>query len=958
MTSIELQINDDHPLALELTSLRTAVALFQHEAHASSLKLQRQSLDSTLALERAQDLERENAALREEIAALHSHPDVSPHTAALQVPELTLALRRISDKLTTTEETLLTRTTELAHALAATAKAKHEVEGAYELAAHTRAREEEGKVLQRELQRKVRAAEEERRMTDRVVEEYADLVRTLEGRQSLTGLSSPSRSTHTGNGTARLSNTTLVDGLKDGKTGLQKLLEEFNGETQRFEAEIGRLHSELEVAEAKWEAERKSAEQDRVQMAQARSELEKYQADDNSAAKMVSRYMKFSQSTTNALQQSLESLKARHTASISTLQLEVSTLQSSLASERRQTERLRDVLDELTEQLAQEAYGRRREVALRLAVVGREDALAEALRRWLRRAKETIIRTTVEDASSEAMRLGFESVVGDAGELLIMADADPRSEGEVVDAGLGSVARILAAQDAVKTLVEELQNETEKRMQLERILGRTEVDKDGQLIPVAVKIARSPAIAPSAMQVDAVTSSKPLSSAQVPATLADSTDSPIAQSLPLVPDPVPPPGSIEQLSSADVASAMTVAAVEILHQPSPRLPEELKTPVSLVESLSVTENSRAAMFPSADPVQLGQTSSFIMALPDASGVEDETTLHSTYPPAAASPSHPPLLSVPSSQPLLIDLAKVKNRYDTLQRAFRDCHLALRDLKETIPSLHTSPFLSVLQAAVTRLDDYNEDARVELEIRVSDEERVSRGYEILLSVPGAISSDAETAEIEAAVRAFVDGTEAAVARAQSQFTHKLDDLEHDVAAVKRALHELLATVEPDVDSTPPKQSANSSWTSLTAGFFTPPRPTSPAPTFGSVMTSPRPHRAPPSAHLHARSGSSDSISGGLSSPNGTPSPFASLDLRISMPAHVMSSTPASLARSPPRARKTSGMYMLGLGMRSASLVGSGGNGRSASMMSLQRPMQLEVEAERVVLDEETNTSDVE
>jgi hypothetical protein len=44
--------------------------------------------------------------------------------------------------------------------------------------------------------------------------------------------------------------------------------------------------------------------------------------------------------------------------------------------------------------------------------------------------------------------------------------------------------------------------------------------------------------------------------------------------------------------------------------------------------------------------------------------------------------------------------------------------------------------------LARLDDFSEDARVELEIRLADEERIARGYATLLAVPGAITSEAE------------------------------------------------------------------------------------------------------------------------------------------------------------------------------------------------------------------------
>lgn len=199
------------------------------------------------------------------------------------MPELTLALRRLSDKLTLTEETLLVRTTELATARSDLAKASEAVGAAHALAAQAQAREEEGKSRERELTRLARASEEERKMADLVVQEYADLVRNLEGRPKVS-ISSASSLT-LGNG------PTLVDGLAEGKSGLRKLLEEFNDETEKLETEKERLHSEILLLLSQLENERKGAEQDRLRLAEALVELDKHRSDDNTAAKMVSRYM-------------------------------------------------------------------------------------------------------------------------------------------------------------------------------------------------------------------------------------------------------------------------------------------------------------------------------------------------------------------------------------------------------------------------------------------------------------------------------------------------------------------------------------------------------------------------------------------------------------------------------------------------------------------------------------------
>ncbi|SJL01417.1 uncharacterized protein ARMOST_04739 [Armillaria ostoyae] len=63
-------------------------------------------------------------------------------------------------------------------------------------------------------------------------------------------------------------------------------------------------HLEGELAFAH-EAQLRNKENDRVELAKAQAELEKLKMEDNSAAKMVSRYMKLSQAATNRLQASL-----------------------------------------------------------------------------------------------------------------------------------------------------------------------------------------------------------------------------------------------------------------------------------------------------------------------------------------------------------------------------------------------------------------------------------------------------------------------------------------------------------------------------------------------------------------------------------------------------------------------------------------------------------------------------
>ncbi|KAG6814793.1 hypothetical protein H0H93_012232, partial [Arthromyces matolae] len=107
------------------------------------------------------------------------------------------------------------------------------------------------------------------------------------------------------------------------------------------------------------------------------------------------------------------------------------------------------------------------------------------------------------------------------------------------------------------------------------------------------------------------------------------------------------------------------------------------------------------------------------------------SLSSNIPKVLFIPKPPP----PPTHPLLAELAKAKHRYDALQRSLRDCHLALETLSMSLissPSMVTGHVpVDALKTAVQRLTDYTEDARVELEIQIADEELVAIGFETLL-----------------------------------------------------------------------------------------------------------------------------------------------------------------------------------------------------------------------------------
>lgn len=224
-----------------------------------------------------------------ELATLRAHPlppDQSQSNASL-VQELTLALRRSSEKLELTEHALAVRTAELVGSRSESLKARHEADGAYKLAASARAREEDAKVRERDMEAHLRATEEERRLIEIVVHEYADLVRSLEGRKSSIGNGSALLQ----NGSASASSLTLVEGFSEGKSSLHRLMSEFASESEKRESTITQLHDQIANLESVLDSERKTVAQHRAQLAETQVELATLKLDDTTAAKMVSRYM-------------------------------------------------------------------------------------------------------------------------------------------------------------------------------------------------------------------------------------------------------------------------------------------------------------------------------------------------------------------------------------------------------------------------------------------------------------------------------------------------------------------------------------------------------------------------------------------------------------------------------------------------------------------------------------------
>jgi hypothetical protein len=709
-------------------------------------------------------------------------------------------------------------------------------------------------------------------------------------------------------------------------------------------------------------------------------------------------HRKFSQASTDSLHAALASLKARHAATVDTLSTQISSLTRRLQEEEATCERLRGVLDELGGDYMKESYGRRREIALRIKLIAREESLMESLRRWILRAQEALDKAQDVPAQESLTKMVHEA------KNILISTGGPESQPSAE-----SLARVIAAQIAADSLAEKLHAETAKRFELQRILAIGQYDQSDKHPTVSERrenstqyesSSSSVAIQASTFQNDEMLRPSLLiieSPSIDPGTPAESlnglteqlcessvhTDQGGHQDSELKTDLATSTGERSETEGRETESPVIAAAVtEALHSNPVEListsaTQELQIDehASVIEEHLVNDVNRSENYFDNNATQTQARDAVVQPLPEIVVVQadmpqsllpssdDQIQAKDFYIDAITVPDIPstesaidynlsptifqdnisqhincPPLDLQPNHSLLSELAQVNHRYDDLQRNFHDCHHALDALKQSLPtsSNHQVP-PDALKLALERLTDYIEDARVELEIRIGDESLLARGYETLLSIPGALASpdpkspsSSEAAplrsEVELQIEAFMSGTDPSVKKAQVSLTHKLSDVQHDIAVLKRAIHD-----PEDEGSSGPVQSEPADWPSPVFGPVpatapvtgsrsggwaswirgSPSRPSSPAPTFGNVMTSPRPRH---SSSLNMSGAGRTGKPYLVSSDAGNKDPLASLGLRVPMPSYVPLQAPAHPTAT---SRTVSTMYMLGLGARSAS-----------------------------------------
>ncbi|WVQ85886.1 hypothetical protein IAT38_008054 [Cryptococcus sp. DSM 104549] len=755
-----------HPLILELASLRQQLAQYQRAAHTTGIQLQGARLEAALSQEEAEGKGKINEGLRKEIEVLRANPALPPiPPTSTALTELSLAHRRLSSKLDLTEAQLASTRLELAAAQQEVQRLIREKESDRAVLNELR-RVEEDREEEIEWERSERReAEEQKKLCDLALQEYQELVKSLDPSAVPPPLPTPSSSKATspffstpsinsvlspkldGEPSSEatpasadpiptppptaLSPSETISNLLIGQRGVHALFTDFSSALTTKERTIHALQTKIDSLESSLGTLTDQLAAETTSRVEAEGERDKALRDDASAARVVERYMTFTQKTHATVHMHLGNLRTRSQATAASLRSEVASLRARLAAERARADKLRVALDELSEGMSREAAGRRREVALRLKMISNEEKRGRKVEAWLnkvRRMREGVEGVVLEaDVLESLVDEGIEAVEDKGGEGDVGKDKQRSWRGlgglgmlgkKKKDAEDGSeernpeeeaLARTLLAEELVTTLVQDLQAETERRMELER-----------QRVEWLAKEAA-----------EGVKAEEDEGEGHVMFDAEDNDE-----------------GQAHGAEDGNQADEEDVEANPETPLKEKELPAEPSTP------------------PVAEPSPLvGQ-------------------LHELFAPLTA-------------------------RYEPLQKTLHDLSLSLSALRTSLPSLEDpnpsspttkskkSTFLPLslapprpsadptLLALLDALHEVIEDDRVDVEIALADHERVLRGFEALLNV-GAKGERKD--DVMSEVREYVEvkGDEGAEWK---RLSGKVQDVESDLAGLKMVVHEM-------------------------------------------------------------------------------------------------------------------------------------------------------------------------
>nr|XP_019000654.1 uncharacterized protein I203_06699 [Kwoniella mangroviensis CBS 8507]OCF64115.1 hypothetical protein I203_06699 [Kwoniella mangroviensis CBS 8507] len=797
-------LHTSHPLIAELTSLRQQLAQYQKAAHQASIHLQGVRLELALSKEKEERWTREKDVLEREVEVLRRvssntlPPTPLPTSNALT--ELSLAHRRLSSKLDLTETELSSTKSELSKAHLELQRIKQEREGDRAIINELR-RVEEDREEELEWEKGERKKMEEmKKLCDLALEEYQTLVHSLD--PTAVPPSTPSKPTSSiflapslqrlsldgDNSTSQCndldtppltatSSTTLpssvpvspgetISNLLIGQKGVQQLFQDFTSFLISKDKHIHSLENKIEELEYSFNVSNEQLDAESQKRVEAENERDKALRDDESASKVVERYMNFTQKTHQTLHLHLNNLRKRSNATSSTLRNQLGNLKAELTVEKEKNQKLNEKFDDLLESFLRESTGRRREISLRLKLIAIQEKMQSEFEKWLNKVDK--IRNDIEGIVVEPDILeGLLDEVID----IISSSTNKAEKGESGNndkvrswRGLGglinkstktkstsgiernheqeSLARILLAEELVTTLVADLQDETEKRMELER-----------QRVDWLAKEA-------------------------VEGVKADEGDD----------------GHVVFDLDDPEHEHIDIDEQHIARDDQTRDPQEQKNGI-------VADKNEIHLIADERPQEL----------------DSEQTTRTTIQPTPTHAEPPtPISSVPEPSPLTTQLETmfepITSRHVPLQKTLHDLTYSLNGLRNSLPTLdqpassatspksnrksnflHLSklPALSssgdpILTSILDGLHEVIEDARVDVEIALADHERVYRGFEALLNV-GKTKKNQSKENIMNEVKEYISAKDESKDEGYKRLKVRIENIESDLTEIKRVIH---------------------------------------------------------------------------------------------------------------------------------------------------------------------------
>ena len=540
-----------------------------------------------------------------------------------------------------------------------------------------------------------------------------------------------------------------ISNLLIGQRGVHQLFHDFTNILTEKEKSIHDAQASIQGLEITLNTIRDQLTAETALRVAAQEDRTKVMRDDASAAKVVERYMTFTQKTHATVHMHLDNLRTRSSATQGTLRKEVSSLRDQLRMEAERSQRLRLAIDEMSEGFAREVAGRRREVALRLSMLAVEEQRERRVEIWLDKVRQMregaegavlepdVIETLLDEgldavSSGTSMKdkrpgnkrswtglLGRKRVDSPTPRAKITDPADEQS----------SMARILLAESLANSLQEDLRKETDLRVDLER--QRVEWLAQDALEGTNPSHPNGHGEHETLLFFDASGDYEKESDDVVVDRLVDEAEDKQAG----------PNGALDVPSSTG------------LRTPSP-LPDRSPALAQLQETFEALKAQYQPLQTTLHDLSSSLANLKIAADGSALSQPPTSPIGKRFPPSNGGPSHSP---------------RSGKRASMLNLSRRP----------------TGKFDPVFTNLLDSLHEVIEDARVDVEIALADEDRVFRGFEALLGV--GKSGAVQGREVMKDVREYVADREAK--DILGRLEKRVGDIESDLMSLKTTLHQI-------------------------------------------------------------------------------------------------------------------------------------------------------------------------